>query len=155
MKKFIIASVAAAALTMGGLAPASAQSRSNEAEVAGVLAGAVALYMLGRAMDNRKDEAARAPAPQRPHQSHNHNQRPQHSARPAPIPAVCAYEHRGHRAEVARYIPRDCLRSNMRGANALPDRCEVTLRDRRGNGRYYDSTCLSRAGYHFEAARRR
>ncbi|MFA5581721.1 MAG: hypothetical protein WDA25_07190 [Paracoccaceae bacterium] len=153
MKKFIIATVAAAALTMGGLAPASAQSRSNEAEVAGVLAGALALYMFGRAMDDRKDQAAKAPAPQRPNQSHHH--RPQPSARPAPIPAVCAYEHRGHRAEVARYIPQNCLRSNMRGANALPDRCQVTLRDRRGNGRYYDSTCLSRAGYHFEAPRRR
>lgn len=160
-RKFITTLLAAAvAVTAYGAAPAKA---TDIRDLAGAAAGIAAVAIIahqynqsrdrGREVTSTRQQQHYAPAPvyRAPQQ---HYQPPALKPRPLParvsrnlLPANCVRTVSDNRGRAFDVLGQRCLQNNFRGANALPQRCTVDLRN---NGRWrtaYDANCLSRAGY--------
>lgn len=167
-----LALVAAAALALGGLAPAPARA---DADLQRFLAAAAGLVILYGVLDaGRKAQAAppqvhkppqhvhrppqhvhRPPQhvhrpPQHVHRPPQHVHRPpQHVHRPHPapvaLPARCAVEVRGRGQPVRNLYGERCLQQAGIDLRRLPRQCLVTLRSNQGTRLAYDGACLRTA----------
>lgn len=161
------ATATALALTLALTSVAASPARAgSDREAARVLAGALALFAIGAAIENgRKQQQTKATTTHRRNtyttntrtrDAHSHDREERRGRRshgqPAKIiPATCAYGRRSN--QQFRYISERCLDNNMRGARALPQRCEAQLQTRRGQRTFFKSKCLTREGYRIEARR--
>ncbi|MGH1331539.1 MAG: hypothetical protein ACRBBK_11715 [Paracoccaceae bacterium] len=156
------ATASALALTLALTSVAASPARAgSDREAARVLAGALALFAIGAAIENsRKQESARTTPHSRPNAHprdthtrgrNDHNARRGNNHRAKTIPAACAYGRNSN--QQFRYISERCLSNNMRGARFLPQRCEAQLQTRRGERTFFKSKCLTREGYRIEARR--
>ncbi len=141
--------IAAGLATVTAAAPAQAQISTEN--IGGLIAGAVALGIIAKAIDNqnsRDRERARAAS---------RNQTPVHtpvtpsrpSARALPGACLTAYSVRG---ETVRYFPAACLTRNYRDADRLPAACRQTIRTPSGNTAVYAPACLRDRGFRVEMA---
>ncbi|MFT6451738.1 MAG: hypothetical protein ACJA06_001224 [Halocynthiibacter sp.] len=161
------ATATALALTLALTSVAASPARAgSDREAARVLAGALALFAIGAAIENgRKQEQAKSttsnrrdpyPRDTQTRSGHgrdrgDHNFRRRHDRPAKIIPAICAYGRKSN--QQFRYISERCLDNNMRGARGLPRRCEAQLQTRRGERTFFKSKCLTREGYRIEARR--
>ncbi|MYM55511.1 hypothetical protein [Thalassovita mangrovi] len=160
MSRKFIATVLAASLAVTSISAAPA--RAGEDDLVKLLAGATALFIIGKAIN---DKPARAAAPQsrnydytrpeytRPYDGdrrHEYQHRQRHAYN-APLPGYCrssVWTDQGRQ----RFLDGRCLRQNYSQARDLPQQCRITV----GKGadhkrRGYSIPCLKRNG--FEIAR--
>lgn len=151
------ATASALALTLALTSVAASPARAgSDREAARVLAGALALFAIGAAIENGRKQSQTATVTTNSRNTHDrgrndHASNRGHSQRAKTVPAACSYGRNSN--QLFRYISKSCLNSNMRGANALPKRCETKLQTRRGTQTFFKSQCLTREGYRIEARR--
>lgn len=168
LTKSLIATVLAATLAFGGTAtPVRADRNDTIRTVVGIAALALIAKEIARQQerDRAREKAARNPPPPPPvrrddrwdspndrYRDWNHY-KPRHPARPAELPAVCAFEISGHRGP-STVVGKACLEEQgVRGR--LPEWCEFTVRTRFGARQVYGANCLRESGYRIGADRRR
>jgi hypothetical protein len=139
--------VMAAGLAMVTVAsPAQAQITSEN--IGGLIAGAVALGIIAKALDDRNNSNKRASSQNRgPVHTPVTPSRP--TARALPAECLTAYSVRG---ETVRYFPAACLTRNYRDADRLPAACRQTIRTPGGNTAVYAPNCLRDRGFRVEQA---
>ena len=132
-------------LTLGLTAasvPATPARATDAGDVAGVLAGLAALYIIGRAIEDHNDNRGRVVTRNvTPH-------RPQHQALVAP--ARCFREFWTSQGYVRGYLAR-CMQRNVQRAGSLPPQCIVRVHTDRGFRNLYRGRCLARNGWQREA----
>lgn len=134
MTKYFTATLAAAAVALAGFTAAPA--RADGKDVAKVLAGIAALYIIGKAIDDRKDRRV-APAPQ-----------PVRRA----LPLSCVRTVQTRKGEV-QMLGQRCINRRVGHVN-LPNRCERQIRRYDGGHRtMFKRSCLERHGYRIVARR--
>lgn len=143
--------VVAAGLAVVTVVPrAEAQQLSNE-NVAGWIAGAVALGLIAKAIEDdrqrdrereRERERARAASRNPVHTPVV----PDRVRDPRPIPAACLTTYRV-RGGTVDYLPASCLDQSYRDADRLPAACRQTIRTTGGNAAVYVPGCLTDRGF--------
>jgi hypothetical protein len=152
------AAVAAAALTLAGMTVAATPARAGNDELAKILLGATAIYIIGSAIEN-SNENGRSRASRGSGSYYggydydrDYGHRGRRHARAPEVPAACAIDVRGRHSDTV-YGAR-CLRRS--GFNYhIPARCEVQVRGDHGRRTAYSGECLVRAGFELEHTRRR
>jgi hypothetical protein len=138
--------LAAGLATVTAAAPANAQITSEN--IGGLIAGAVALGIIAKALDDRSNSNKRAGSPNRgPVHTPVSPSRP--TVRALPAECLTAYSVRG---ETVRYFPAACLTRNYRDADRLPATCRQTIRTTAGNTAVYAPNCLRDRGFRVEQA---
>lgn len=142
------------ALALGAVGASTAPARADSRDAVAVLGGIVALYAIGRAIDQRNDrrrpptQLQHAPAPQ------YHAPAPQYHppARPTQIvaPARC-YREFHTRDGYFRGYAGHCLQRNVN--HGLPDACAREYRTDRGPRIFYGGRCLAQYGWVREGQR--
>ncbi|QBY01819.1 hypothetical protein E2K80_14700 [Rhodophyticola sp. CCM32] len=140
LPKTFTAAALSLALALTGVAATPTTARADSEDAAAVIAGIIALYAIGRAVDrrnDRRDERA-AVVPPRPH----------HNARVAP--ARCFRELNTRNGQVRGYGAR-CMQNHVRRPGLLPPQCIRQVQTHRGNRNLYRGRCLVRNGWEREA----
>lgn len=159
MFKHLTAACLSAALA---LPMTAAPVHANAEDVAKVLGGLTALYILKEALEDRRAAPVTRAAPvhQQPprHQpvqrGHDHHRRDDHRHRDARVlPAECHYTLHTPRGWVSGYGAR-CLHRSVARPAALPGQCAQRVHTSRGWRTLYDARCLHRAGWSERRARR-
>lgn len=131
------ASVAALSLSiaLGAISlPATPASATDAEDIAGILAGIAALYVIGRAIEESNDRprgGGQAATPPRNHRI---------------APAQCFRDFGGVRGYVMR-----CMQNNVSRPNLLPANCLVQVNTNRGPRNLYRGRCLAQNGWEREA----
>ncbi len=160
MKTLVTSAVIAGLIGIASPAPVQAQDNNN---VAGVIAGIVALGLLAKAIDDHNDrDRARAAAAARANSQLSNPPRDtwgrlggyedRQRARTQRLPEQCLRRivtDRGDRNAYSRH----CLRRNYARADRLPSSCERQVQTQRGPRTVYAARCLKRNGYRVEARR--
>jgi hypothetical protein len=151
MKAILISILAAGLFATTPVAPA----RADAQEVAGVVAGVVALGLIARAI-NQRNEAAKAQAAEVTRDRtlvHDAWQPWTPDARPDTrrsqarlLPEACRIRVNGGGPDQFAY-ERQCLTRTYAHRKALPAHCEWKTRTDRGWRSVYGERCLARAGY--------
>lgn len=148
--------VVAAGLAVVAAAPrAEAQQLSNE-NIAGWIAGAVALGLIAKAIedDRQRDRDRRRAAAQHaapPPEPVYTPVVPDRVRDPRPLPAQCLTTYRVGGGTVD-YLPASCLDQTYRDADRLPATCRQTIRTPDGNAAVYVPGCLTDRGFRIERA---
>lgn len=160
MYKIFIAGIAAISLTLSSAAPARANGFSEE-DIGKFLFGLIAAGVAANIISNSQDKDDAAPAP-----------RQAVDALPSLAPHLLAPRaqprngwHTPRRAQAAKILPRECLKSidsrygtyrmfqrncmqdNYRFINSLPRNCTVRVMSHKGARNGWDAQCLRQAGY--------
>lgn len=154
MFKLLTAALIALSLALPGAAQAQSKPR-NDAAVIGTIAGIAALGVIAHQLskDKKKDKK---PEPPRPDWNHDRwDARPGHGPdwgkgphqKAKVISSRCLIDLRDRKGEHHRILDRGCTRGSVESAKRLPDRCEVTIKTRKGNAKGYSPSCLERSGY--------
>lgn len=142
MRKTILNITLAGAVAIAGFGASPAVARDNEL-LGQVLFGAIALGILGAAINdkNQKRNQATVQTHQNPtHTSHNNRK---------VLPAQCVRRHRTDQGRV-RLANQRCLKRNDVRVNRLPDRCHMRIETRRNEiRRGFHVGCLKRRGFTF------
>jgi len=144
--------VVAAGLALVTVAPhAEAQQLSNE-NIAGWIAGAVALGLIAKAIedDRQRDRDRERAAARNPVHT---PVVPDRVRDPRPIPAACLTTYRV-RGGTVDYLPASCLDRSYRDADRLPAACRQTIRTTGGNAAVYVPGCLTDRGFRIARADR-
>lgn len=165
MKKTFTASLLAFSIAITSITAVPAQASSDE-DIAKFLAGAAALFILGKAIENNKapkkqKKKKRKVKPKKTYQQQPHvsrNQHRRHRIRKSPmhhvVPAECGFPIKTRRGNYREVFGEHCLEKNMRLARLLPAACEENVRIRHGRrADVYDGRCLRKFGYRVEARR--
>ena len=137
LKKTASAVALSASVALGAISlPATPASATDAEDIAGILAGLAALYVIGRAIEQ-------------------HNDRPRGSAHVAPPPPP-----QNHRIAPARcfrdfghargYLMR-CMQNHVSRPNLLPAQCLIHVNTDRGPRNLYRPRCLAQNGWVREA----
>ena len=142
MNRTITASVLALTIGLTSLTATPVQAGNNDLNK--LFAGAVALFIIGKAVENSKNAKANV-SRQRPQAiippTHNHRL----SRR---LPQECYFTLRTQNATRGVY-GKTCLNEIMRYASRLPQACADTIRVRYGRrAQVYGARCLRNHGYH-------
>lgn len=140
MLKTMTAGVLALSLSLTSLTatPARAELTDDQAVV-----GLLTLLLIGAAVANNRNDDNRD------------RDRGSRRERWRELPAECLTTVNTRGGEV-RMFGRRCMVNNYDHVNRLPDRCEITVRNRRGNMRHgYVPRCLRQSGFHVEGRRDR
>ena len=146
----------------------AAPARPSGDDLARLLAGAAALYVIGRAVsksraddhDRKKDKEKKRKHDDRNwdrgrdhdrgyrdydrgHRGWDHRG---HGRGVRALPAECLARYETRRGDV-RAFSRNCLKREYRGTARLPDACRTTIRTRNGLRDVYGPRCLAGAGY--------
>jgi hypothetical protein len=127
-------------LALGALGGTAAPARADGQDVARILGGLVALYVIGRAIDEanaRNDPPRHAPPPQA-----HRPPRPQ----PMVAPARCFIEGHDRNGYFRGYVRR-CMQNNVAQPARLPDQCLRRVTTQRGDRLIYGGRCLARNGW--------
>ena len=124
-----------------------------------LIGGAIALFIIGNAIENNKSKAKAANTQNTPARQ-NHDSRDRQDARIKAsrqhyeLPAGCEFSVRTRRGE-QDVFGKYCLEQYARLPNLLPQRCEDTVRIRNGRrADVYDAECLFARGYRVANTRR-
>ncbi|MEM1274235.1 MAG: hypothetical protein AAGF88_10485 [Pseudomonadota bacterium] len=140
-KKPLSAMALSLSLAFGAVTVPAAPAHAVDAEnVAGILAGLAALYVIGRAIDERNDRNDRS----EPVTRHSGTIAPPARARIAP--ARCFRDF----GAVRGYLMR-CMQNHVPRPNLLPAECLVRINTDRGVRNLYTGRCLHRNGWTREA----
>ena len=165
-KNRFTATVAAAALTLAGMTVAAAPARAGNDDLAKILLGATAIYIIGSAIENNnkngRSQASRGYSDNNHGNSYGNNhgnsydnsygQNGRRHARAPEVPASCAIDTRGRNRDT--FYGARCLQRS--GFNyRIPARCEVQVRGDHGRRTAYSGECMVRAGFELESTRRR
>ncbi|MBN2907443.1 MAG: hypothetical protein JXJ18_12110 [Rhodobacteraceae bacterium] len=146
MTRKIIAPLLAAALAFSPIAAAPARA---DGDLAKVLLGATALFIIADGLDKNGNRTVRRVAPVHRDWFDGNDARGR-NARVIPSNCVRVVNTRVGRRQIAT---ERCMTSQ--GVRRLPDRCEVSLRGGRPGAREaYGVRCLAQYGYRVEARRR-
>ncbi len=133
-----------AALALGAIGASATQAQADSRDAARVLGGVIALYALGRALENRNND-------HRPSQHYYNPNRPQHYYAPQPprhqrlvAPAHCYREFQTHNGFFRGYAG-DCLRQSVH-VN-LPNACARQFRTNHGQRTFYAGNCMANHGW--------
>lgn len=144
MKRTFIASVLSLSLATSSIStPVSA----GEEELGQVLAGALALFVLGKAIENNSQKVQTSPKVQTPVNRDRITIHKPHPPRHRALPASCMRQHltqEGHR----RVLGKTCLQNTYRAAHRLPAHCERKLWTSKGVRFGYSPKCLRSKGFH-------
>lgn len=145
-----IALVLVAAMVVTGLTAAPARAGDNDAKI---IAGAVALAVIGIAIANSNDrrddyvvtrQRGYGYGHQPRHESrHKHRHKRHHKREAYGLPGGCRTRIHTNRGQMSGY-GQQCLLRNYASFNALPHQCAVRVR---GHGLIYDGRCLRKFGY--------
>jgi hypothetical protein len=181
MTRLLSATLAAAlALTPITVTPSKA---ADAEDIAGVLAGLVAIAVLSRALDDDKPAARTTTTSSArvasgadsfwdeerdgywvrdgrtwrfvpQHDDRKRHKKTKRRADRKTLPEACLFTFETDRGNY-RAFSEHCLKNRMRrDVRHLPDHCERTIRTRRGNRDIYMARCLRRAGWTVEARHR-
>ena len=156
MKSTLITILVAASLAWTVPGPARAIETDT---VAGLVAGLLAVGLIGKSVDDRKDHerAAAGAIGSRNSNSFVPAQRGGpgrlESARTVPLPDACLARVGSQGRYGGLVYGSQCLRRNFAFANQLPKSCEQKVRTDRGLHKVYGARCLRREGYRVEAWR--
>ena len=144
IKKSASAAVLSLSIALAAITLPATPARANGEEIAGILAGLAALYVIGRAIEQRNDNNDRPRASS--HQSGGHvaPQQPRPHARVAP--AQCFRDF----GAVRGYLMR-CMQNRVARPGLLPQDCLVQINTDRGPRNLYTGRCLHRNGWVREA----
>jgi hypothetical protein len=140
--------LSALVLALAGMTAAAVPARANNDDLAKILLGATAVFIIGSAINNAGRADTRHDDRRRDHWDERRG--PGRHAVPV-LPRACAISISGHGT---RYYGERCLRKSGIRAH-LPQRCERTLRTNRGQRTVYDGQCMVNAGFRTEGDRRR
>ena len=151
-----------AALSLGLALPAmTAPARADSRDVARIVGGLAALYILKEAIERNRDrntpvQRSHAPPPvefhpQRTPRRHDRD-RPRHRDVRV-LPDQCYDTIRTYRGHVSGYRAR-CTQNAVARPGLLPPECIAQVRTNRGPRNFYDAQCLRRQGWTSRAARR-
>lgn len=136
LKKSTSAAALSLSIALGAISlPATPAAANDLEDVAGVLAGIAALYVIGRAIEQNND---------RSRSSTTQTSRPQQNNRIAP--AQCFRDF----GNVRGYMMR-CMQNNVARPNLLPAHCLVGVQTNRGPRNVYRGRCLAQNGWVREA----
>ncbi|GAA0296696.1 hypothetical protein [Rhodovulum strictum] len=143
MPRFFLAPLLAASIALTPVAAAPARAADDLAKI---LLGAAAVYVIVDKLESNRRSANRVETNQaagwygpRGHDRHR------------VIPASCVRSVDTRRGS-ERIVTERCLRNE--GIRRLPDRCEISVRGPRGSVDAYRLSCLQNAGYRVEGRRR-
>lgn len=141
MSRKFIAAVLVASLTITGIAASSAQAgdrNHNGDEIAKILVGATALFMIGKALSGKRSEPDYKPIP-KPLPPRVKRKR---------LPGECLRSYRVHGGRVEMASKR-CLERKYHYVSSLPRSCKISQQTRKGYRRGYSPRCLKKHGYSF------
>lgn len=143
MSRKFIATIVAAAITVTGISAAPARAADQD-DVAKLLFGAAAIYMISRAV---KDDHSRvsSTSPRRP-ELVRPRPLPWRAHRFDPIPAQCLKHHETRKGTV-RMIGQRCLQKRYRHVSYLPQKCHFKVRTYNGKRAGYKPGCLRKKGF--------
>ncbi len=143
MKRTFIASVLSLSLAFTSI---SAPAQAGEEEVGQVIAGALALFILGKAIQNaKKDDPAPTYAPKRKMKQPPKVHKPV-LPRHRHLPASCVRTHLTAEGD-RRVLGKRCLQNRYQGFDWLPAKCERKLWTSKGIRHGYGIRCLKHSGY--------
>ncbi|MEM1235993.1 MAG: hypothetical protein AAGI10_03410 [Pseudomonadota bacterium] len=154
MTKFIAALILSALMALTSLTPQQALAADGEA-IAGLLIGALVLYGIADAIDDRNEREAKEKA-REAHEAHRAREasrvaeaKRRERARKARfnLPSNCIRTHEKRSGEKRRVLGNRCLQNNFRHYADLPDRCFRRINTVRGTRAGWGMKCLRREGY--------
>lgn len=141
MSRTFIKSILIAAVTVTGVSLATASpAKAGSEDIAKILVGATALFIIGKAITDSDAKAAPVTQPKR----HKPTTRPRYSKA---LPAHCLRRYNTWEGRV-RMMSRHCLQDNYRFSQRLPDNCRARVRTQDGPRRGYSMRCLRNQGYY-------
>ncbi|MGR3321846.1 MAG: hypothetical protein ACU0DK_07940 [Pseudooceanicola sp.] len=158
MARKFISTILAASLAITAVS-LPAKARAND-DIVKFLAGATALVIIGKAIENnrakadvRRDHQPRYVQPQRHDRKWKHHRDQDRNRwhrdrdnRRISLPASCRVNLRTPSGTISGYGYR-CIQQNPRLARAIPGQCVTATRAYRGPRFIYSDRCLARAGY--------
>lgn len=151
MGRKFIATILSAAIAVTAV---SAPARADNSDIVKFLAGATALVIIGKAIQNSKDKDEKQThyVPRHDNRYDHKDRRDRHGRdrwdrhdRRISMPGECRVNVRTPRGTLAGYDYR-CVQRNPRLANAIPGQCVTATRAHHGPRFVYDSRCLARNG---------
>lgn len=145
---------AALAIALAGMTAAAVPARAQNDDLAKILMGAAAVFIIGSAINNA-GRAAPAPAPRHDvyrdtrREDRRHDDRHDRRARVPTLPQACAISVSGNPAV---YYGQRCLEREGLRAH-LPQRCARTMNTNRGPRTVYEGRCMADAGFRIEGPR--
>lgn len=156
MSRRFIAAVLAVSTAIAAFSAAPARAASEE-DIARLLAGAATVFIIGKAIQNARDDdrddRRKVVTHHKPKQNYyRHEPIPKviprdyrRHDRTAALPAQCVRRIDGGR--VNRVVLDRCLERNNVSARSLPKACRMTVETRRGTARAHALPCLQNRGY--------
>lgn len=146
----LTATIAAAAVALGGLVATTAPASANDRDLLRFLAGAATIAIIAKGVSdhNRRGQAQAAPLPHpvQPDRGRPGNHRPPHVA-PVRLPDECASRYRVRGQGVLTYYGERCLQRSGIQTTALPQSCRQQVQTDRGPRPAYQGACLQQAGF--------
>ena len=166
MSRKFIAAVLAVSTTIAAFTAAPARA-GNEEDIARILGAAATIFIIGKAIQNSRDDDRSDDRGDRQKNSYGDSFRhvnkfkdpqnyhkpvpqviPRH-ARPydgkAPLPEQCVRRISGGKPN--RVVMENCLERNYRSARELPRACKMVVATNRGKTNAYALPCLKQRGY--------
>ena len=137
MFKPFAAIVMSGVLAVTSLTATATQADTNE-DLAKLLLGALIIYGIKEAVDDRNDRKTNPyvqPTPKPVVRNYKE------------LPRTCIIHHRQHHGELRKVFGNRCLRNNFQHYAYLPDRCYRRFETLRGTRVGWGPRCLRREGY--------
>ncbi|MEM1374374.1 MAG: hypothetical protein AAGF78_08335 [Pseudomonadota bacterium] len=131
MMKPFVAVLLSGVLAATSLTATSAAANSAHEDLAKILLGALVIYGIKEAVDNRKAVKV--------------TPKPVISSKT--LPAHCLVTHKGYRGESWTVFGNRCLHHNYRHYASLPDRCFARFQTQRGPRSGWEPKCLHWTGF--------
>lgn len=146
LAKSVASATLAVSIALGSITASATPARANNDEIAAVLGGIVALYVIGKALQGRQSDVAVSRSGT--HRPHTHAPRPRHQ--PLVAPARCFVDGRDAGGYYRGYVRR-CMQNNVARPDALPQQCLRRVETSRGPRMIYAGRCLFQNGWQREA----
>lgn len=141
------------ALSLSALGVSTTPARADNGDAAAVIGGIIALYAIGRAIDNRNDRRDSS----RVHRNNNvhigqsrlqrhHGHQPRRSRQALIAPSRCIIEGRDYNGNFRGY-ERRCMLNRVSSPRFLPDNCLRRVHTHRGERLIYGGRCLGQNGW--------
>jgi hypothetical protein len=127
-----------AVIALGSLGASTTQARADNGDAARIIGGIIALYAIGRAIENSNRH--------QPSRNYHVPTRPRHLV----APARCFIEGHDRNGYFRGYVQR-CMLQNVSHAHLLPRHCLRDVHTQRGPRTIYGGRCLSQNGWVREA----
>ncbi|MEP2532218.1 hypothetical protein [Shimia sp.] len=149
-----IAAVITAAMTLTGVSASSARALTED-DVAKLMIGATALFILGKAIDDNKKSKPKAVIQPTRRYEPKHVTKPntRNTGRANPhrrnlvLPVQCKRNFVTERGKHVTGFRRVCLNRSGVSVNHLPGGCERQVNTQRGWKTIYGANCMHRSGY--------